>query len=81
MNYKGYEDGIIRGSIGLGVDYYKGEKGDNGISPTISVVEIQNGHRVIINDVDGEKSFDILDGEDGEGGKGIITRSAEIAYN
>ena len=81
MNYKGYEDGIIRGTIGLGVDYYKGEKGDNGISPTISIVEIQNGHRVIINDVDGEKSFDILDGEDGEGGKGIITRSAEIAYN
>ena len=73
------DDGIIRAQLNMGVDYYKGE---NGVSPTISVVEIENGHRIIINDVDGEKSFDVLDGEGGgDGGKNIISRNAEISFD
>lgn len=41
----------------------KGDSGEQGISPTVVVTEIEGGHRVTIADVNGEKSFDILDGE------------------
>lgn len=40
----------------------------NGVSPTISVTEIDGGHRVTITDVNGTQSFDVMDGEDGSGG-------------
>lgn len=37
-------------------------KGNDGISPTISLEKIEGGHRVTIADIHGEKSFDIIDG-------------------
>ena len=39
-----------------------GGGGDNGFSPIVDVEEITGGHRVTITDVEGEKSFDILNG-------------------
>lgn len=33
----------------------------NGLSPTIEVTDITGGHKVIITDVNGTKSFDVLD--------------------
>lgn len=48
--------------------------GTGGISPTISVTEITGGHRITIRDVNGEKSLDVMDGDegtDGEDGVGI----------
>ena len=43
-----------------------GLDGDDGVSPTVEVEEIENGHRLIITDADGEKSpVDILNGDDG----------------
>lgn len=43
-----------------------GLDGDDGVSPTVEVEEIENGHRLIITDVDGEKNpVDILNGDDG----------------
>ena len=39
------------------------------VHPTIDVEEIEGGHRLTINDVDGEKTFDVMDGEGG-GGEG-----------
>lgn len=36
-------------------------KGNPGVSPTIQVSNIQGGHRVTINDVNGSKYFDVLD--------------------
>ena len=42
----------------------------NGVSPTVSVTEIDGGHRVTITDKDGAKTFDVMDGKDGTGGGG-----------
>lgn len=35
------------------------------VHPTIDVEEIEGGHRLTINDADGEKTFDVMDGESG----------------
>ena len=35
------------------------------VHPTIEVEEIEGGHRLTINDADGEKTFDVMDGESG----------------
>ena len=40
-------------------------RGEDGVSPTVEVQEITGGHRVIITDADGSKTFDVMDGEDG----------------
>lgn len=47
-----------------------GKNGEDGFSPTVSITEIDGGHRVTITDAEGEKSFDVLDGKDGSGGSG-----------
>lgn len=51
-----------------GADGADGAPGKDGFSPTVEVDSITGGHRVTITDKDGEKSFDVMDGEDGEGG-------------
>ena len=43
----------------------KGDPGDDGVSPTVSVVDISGGHRVTITDAYGDTSFDVLDGSPG----------------
>ena len=43
--------------------------GQGGVSPTVSVEEITDGHRVTITDVDGVKTFDVMNGEKGERGE------------
>ena len=43
----------------------KGDPGDDGVSPTVSVVDISGGHRVTITDAAGDTSFDVLDGSPG----------------
>lgn len=45
-----------------------GKDGTDGISPTVSVEAIDDGHRITITDVNGSQSFDILNGTDGEPG-------------
>lgn len=42
--------------------------GADGFSPIVEVEEITGGHRVTITDVDGKKSFDVLNGVDGKDG-------------
>ena len=39
--------------------------GEDGFSPTISIEDIEGGHRVSITDVDGSKQFDVMDGDSG----------------
>lgn len=39
-----------------------GADGEDGVSPTVAVVEIEGGHRVTITDADGPHVFDVLDG-------------------
>ena len=45
-----------------------GTPGADGYSPTVAVTTITGGHRVTITDANGTHSFDVMDGEDGEGG-------------
>lgn len=40
----------------------KGDPGQDGVSPTISITTITGGHRLTITDAEGPKSADILDG-------------------
>ena len=47
----------------------QGEKGDDGVSPTISVTDITGGHRVSITDAEGTETFDVMDGQDGRNGQ------------
>lgn len=40
----------------------KGADGTDGISPTVTVTDINGGHRVTITDATGTKTFDVMDG-------------------
>lgn len=49
-----------------------GEVFVDAVSPRVSTEAIEGGHRVTVTDVDGSKSFDVMDGEQGpEGPPGI----------
>lgn len=72
-----------KGDIGpQGIQGVKGErgvKGDPGISPTISVTEIDNGHQVTITDKEGTKTFDVLNGTVGpQGPQGVQGIQGEV---
>lgn len=41
------------------------------ISPTIDVTDIEGGHRVTVTDVNGVKTFDVMDGKDGTSAEGV----------
>ena len=45
-----------------GKDGASGKDGSDGFSPTISIEEIEDGHRVVITDKNGNKTIDIMDG-------------------
>ena len=53
------KDGIANGN-------FKGEPGNDGKSPVVTVTDIENGHRVSITDKDGTKTIDVLNGKDGK---------------
>ena len=52
-----------------GTDGIDGSDGEDGVSPVVSITEIDGGYRITIADVNGEKSFDVMDGSDGEDGQ------------
>ena len=41
-------------------------KGDDGYSPTVSVTKTENGYDITITDVNGEHSFSLVNGDDGQ---------------
>lgn len=45
-----------------------GEDGDDGYSPTVSIVAITGGHKVVITDENGDHEFNVMDGTDGADG-------------
>lgn len=47
---------------------FKGEPGNDGKSPIVTVTDIENGHRVSITDKDGTKTIDVLNGQTGKTG-------------
>ncbi len=55
------KDGIAAGN-------FKGEPGNDGKSPIVTVTDIENGHRVSITDKDGTKTIDVLNGQTGKTG-------------
>lgn len=55
-----------------------GSDGQDGVSPLVSVSEITGGHRVSIQDADGTRSFDVMDGKDGAGGGTGLPFDVEI---
>jgi hypothetical protein len=61
--------GINREEVERIIDEYLTENppkdGIDGFSPTITTTAIENGTRVEITDIDGTKSFDVLNGRDG----------------
>lgn len=57
------EFGIPRGD--------KGDPGNDGTSPAVTITPITGGHRVTITDAYGTRAFDVMDGADGEDGRGI----------
>ena len=58
------KDGIANGN-------FKGEPGNDGKSPVVTVTDIENGHRVSIADKDGTKTIDVLNGRAGKDGTQI----------
>ena len=58
---KELKDGIASGN-------FKGEPGDDGKSPVVTVTDLENGHRVSITDKDGTKTIDVLNGQTGKTG-------------
>ena len=71
-NGQHYTTTSIRGAQGAtgatGADGKDGENGADGFSPTVSVTNITNGHRVTITDKNGSQSFDVTNGENGTDG-------------
>ena len=59
------EFGIPRGD--------KGDPGNDGTSPAVTITPITGGHRVTITDAYGTRAFDVMDGADGEDGRGIAS--------
>ena len=55
------KDGIAAGD-------FKGEPGNDGKSPVVTVTDIEKGHRVSITDKDGTKTIDVLNGQTGKTG-------------
>ena len=53
-----------------------GPKGKDGVSPVVTVEDIENGHRITIIDTKGEQSFDVLNGS-GVGGSGVDGKDGE----
>lgn len=60
----------------------KGQKGDNGVSPTVStsVNENGDGHIVTITDTNGEHTFEVLNGENGDEGKSAYDIAVENGF-
>lgn len=52
-----------------------GEDGQDGFSPIVAVADTEGGHRVTITDKDGEKTFIVMDGKDGQGGVDVSVQS------
>lgn len=53
---------------GIAAGDFKGEPGNDGKSPVVTVTYIENGHRVSITDKDGTKTIDVLNGQTGKTG-------------
>ena len=51
----------------------KGDTGPAGVSPEVTIEQIDGGHRVTITDAQGTKTFDVMDGTGGSAGGLYVT--------
>lgn len=51
----------------------------DGVSPTVTITEISVGHLVTITDAEGEKSFIVADGKEGDPGKNGISPTVSVS--
>lgn len=51
------------------------------VNPTIDVEEIEGGHRITINDAEGEKAFDVMNGKNSESTGGGLTPEQLEQFN
>lgn len=63
--------------VGL-VNTVKGDKGDSGVSPTIAISPINNGHKVSITDIIGTQEFNIMNGVNGITDYNDLTNKPDI---
>lgn len=56
----------------------EGRNGDDGVSPTVEVTQTGTGHKVVITDKDGEKSFDVSNGQNGEDGEDGVSPTIAV---
>ena len=58
-----------------------GKNGADGVAPIVEISEIVGGHRIIITDVNGPQTVDVMDGEKGEkGDKGDTGATGAAGY-
>lgn len=70
----------VNGTDGAdGANGVDGNDGADGFSPVVTVTEIEGGHNIAIEDVNGIQNFEVLDGKDGEDAKttqyGLVTNA------
>lgn len=63
---------------GTGAPGQDGKDGQDGISPTVTVETIDEGHRVIITDANGSKSFDVMNGQAGVSGENGVSPTVTV---
>ena len=63
----------------------EGTDGEDGISPTVTVADIEGGHKVTITDKNGEQVFDVMNGIGTDGDDGfsptVVITEIENGYN
>lgn len=64
---------------GIASGDFKGEPGNDGKSPVVTVTDIENGHRVSITDKDGTKTIDVLNGQTGKTGATPVLTIGTVA--
>lgn len=63
-----YADGTIK-QIENPTKGEKGDPGDDGYSPIVTITTIEGGHHVVITDANGDHSYDVMDGVKGDSGE------------
>lgn len=60
------------------VNTVKGDKGEGGVSPTIAISPVDNGHKVSIADINGTQEFNIMNGVNGITDYNDLTNKPDI---
>lgn len=62
-----------------GIDYFDGENGADGYSPLVDITPVDGGHLIEITDINGTKSFSVMDGKTDNGNGEAVEEFYHIA--